>query len=171
MKFDETDRKAVIRVIQDQLGVRLSPVGRHRKWLRDDEGRSYWILYGEWHGIPEEMMDAEANEPTGGILVLAIRKREALQIFTGPLEPVVRNRSRLSRARQTTGAYQFTMTIRGNWVRINQVPGAALRKLADVPDTQDEKAKDQSIQTAQRQMKRLSPEERRHVVQELAKKK
>jgi hypothetical protein len=173
IKFDEADRSAVIRAIQAQRGVRLSPVRRRRKWLRDEENRSYWVLggYDEWHGIPEEMMDAEADEPTGGFLALAIRKREALQIFFGPVEPIVRNRSRLYRARQTTGEYQyqFTITTRGNRVHIKQVPGAALRELAEVVYPAREKAKDQNAQTTRRLLESLSPEDQRRMLQELTK--
>lgn len=170
IKFDETDRRAVIRAIQDRLGVRLSPVGRRRKWLRDGQGRSYWILggYGEWHGIPEDMMDAEASHPTGGNLVVATRKRQALQIFIGPLEPIVQGRRKLNRARQTTGDYRFTIRTGGNRMHINKVSGTTLRELADVSYTTNDKARDQNVQSARQLLDRLSPEEQRLIIRELS---
>jgi hypothetical protein len=108
-KFDEADREAVIRVIQDRYCVRLTPVGRRPKWLRDDNGKNYWVLGASagWHGVPEEMMDAETKTPTAGKLVIANRSREAIQVFDGPLEPLVRNRNKLSRNK--IGDYQFTV--------------------------------------------------------------
>lgn len=107
MKFDQADRRAVIRALESHLGVQLSPVGRRRKWLRDNDGRSYWVLggYGEWHGIPEEMIDEEVKNPTTGMLVIAKRRREALQVFVGPIDPILRNRNRFYRASRTTGDY------------------------------------------------------------------
>ena len=119
-KFDEIDRKAVIRSVEKSLDVSLSLVGRRKKWLRDDSGKTYWVLggYGEWHGIPAEMMDAEAKNPTGGFIVVAIRHRSAIQIYIGPLKEVVANRGKLLRARKTTGDYQFTYRKRGTRVVI-----------------------------------------------------
>ena len=62
-KFDETDRSAVVRNVERTLGVTLSRVGRRRKWYSDEAGKSFWIIggYGEWHGVTEEMMDAEVS--------------------------------------------------------------------------------------------------------------
>jgi hypothetical protein len=172
IKFDEADREAVIRAIEDRLGVRLSPVGRRRKWLRDGDGRSYWVLggYGEWHGIPEEMIDAEAKNPTTGMLVIANRKREALQVFVGPVDPVVRNRHRLYRARKTTGDYQFTLTQKGARLHINQVPGFALTELSTFGYTADEKAKDQGIHAAKGLLRKLTKEQIAEFLRDLDKK-
>ena len=173
IKFDEADREATIREVQNCLGVRLSPIGRRRKWLRDDDGRSYWVIggYGEWHGIPEEMFDAEAKAPTDGILVFANRRREALQVFLGPLEHLVRNRSKLYRARKTTGDFQFTVTQKGARLHINQVPGFTLKELATFGYTADEKANDQSVHAVKGLLRKLSKEQITELLRDLDEKK
>ena len=76
-KFDETDRRAVIDELGRHLGVQINRVGRRRKWLRDRSGRNYWVLggYADWHGIPEEMMDAEVADPSNGFVVIAMRRQ------------------------------------------------------------------------------------------------
>lgn len=108
-KFDETDRQAVIDMLSGHFGVRLQPVGRRTKWLRDDTGRKYWVLggYEEWHGIPEEMMDEEVSSPSKGYIVITIRHPSTIEIFIGLLTLLVAARAHLNRASQTTGDYQF----------------------------------------------------------------
>lgn len=131
VRFDEIDRRAVIDSLSRQLGVRLTVVGRRRKWLKDEFQRHYWVIggYGEWHGIPAEMMDAEVASPSGGILAIAMRLRQAIQIYVSPLAPFVDARSALNRARKTTGDYQFTYTKRGIHLVIDQAPSIALSDL------------------------------------------
>ena len=90
-KFDETDRSAVIDELGRRLGVQINRVGHRRKWLRDHSGRNYCVLggYADWHGIPEEMMDAEVADPSDGFVVIAMRRQSDMEIFLGPLAPLV----------------------------------------------------------------------------------
>ena len=169
-KFDETDRRAVIRVLEEELDICLSRVGRRRKWLRDEEGRDFWVIggYDEWHGIPEEMMDACIDKSCDGVLVFAKRERGALRIFTGPLEPVIRNRRKLYRAHRSSGDYQFTVAQRGDRIHIKQIPGATLRRLTSSPYAEHDKAKDQKMAELRKLFDQLSPDERRHLMQSCA---
>ena len=41
VKFDETDRRAVIDELSPHLGVQINWVGRRRKWLLDSSGGNY----------------------------------------------------------------------------------------------------------------------------------
>ena len=60
-KFDERERKKVVRELETALGITLSLVGRRRIYRADEAGRRYLILggYGEWHGVPSEIVEAE----------------------------------------------------------------------------------------------------------------
>jgi len=53
VKFDEYDRKKVIAELEKTFQVKLSPIGRRRKYLRDTTGRRYCVLGGvrrlAWH--------------------------------------------------------------------------------------------------------------------------
>lgn len=144
-KFDETDRQAVIDMLSRHFGVRLQPVGRRRKWLRDDAGRKFWVLggYEDWHGIPEEMMDAEVISPSRGYIVIAIRHCSTIEVFIGPLTSLVAARAHLSRASQTTGDYQFKVEKKvekhGTRLLIKQVPNAALSELTTFSFNETEK--------------------------------
>lgn len=122
-KFDETDRDAVVSELTTRRGVNLSKVGRRRKWFQDAEGWNYWILggYGEWHGIPEEMMEAELEAAEPGFLVIATRRKADIEIFVGSLKPLTNNRKKLSRAAKTTDDYQFTFTKHGSHLIIDQL--------------------------------------------------
>ena len=52
-KFDEQDRSKVISEIEEYFNTRLSRVGSRRKYLKDENGKSYWVFggYEDWHGI------------------------------------------------------------------------------------------------------------------------
>lgn len=81
-KFDETDRRVVVDALSRQSGLQLERVGRRRKCFRDDEARCYRILggYGEWHGIPEEMMNEEISSNSDGLLMISMRKKSVQRI-------------------------------------------------------------------------------------------
>jgi len=100
-KFDETDRRKVIAEIETHFGVKLSPVGTRRKYLQDQTRRTFWVFggYEDWHGIPAEMMEAEEKRNAEGILVVAKRGRTRIDIYTGPLLPLIKNKKSLSHTR------------------------------------------------------------------------
>ena len=166
-KFDETDRRAVIDALSHHFGVRLARVGRRRKWLRDDAGHSYWILggYGEWHGLPEDMMDAEVSSPSDGFIVIAMRQRSVMEIFIGPLAPLVAARPKLYRASKTTGDYQFTFKKRGACLIINQVPSASLSDLTGLSFDDTEKDSLKRFQEVEKLIGALSEDEREELLE------
>jgi hypothetical protein len=171
MKFDETDRRAVIDALSRHFGVRIEPVGRRRKWLRDNAARSYWVLggYGEWHGIPEEMMDAEVSRPSGGFFVIAMRHRSTMEIFISPLVPLVAARAKLNRASQTTGDYQFTFKKRGTHLIIDQIPNATLSELTGFSFDKTEKDSLARFRKAEKLVGALSEDELKKLQDELKK--
>lgn len=167
VKFDETDRRAVIDELGKRLCVRLQPVPRRRKWLRDELGRNHWVLggYGEWHGIPNDMMDAEVASGTGGFIVVAIRHEATLEIYIGPLAPLVENRRKLFRS--NTGDYQFTFRKRGSSLIIDPIPGVVLSNLAKFSFGNAEKSSLQLRRDAEKLIDELSEQERRELLETL----
>ena len=119
-RFDSLDRNRVIRAVEEYYGVKLEKVGRRRKWLQDESGRNWWILggYGVYHGVPEEMMEAEQKALTAGMLIIAARKLTDIDIFSGSAEKLCKNRNRLYRAGKTTGDYQFNIHTSGSPPRL-----------------------------------------------------
>lgn len=168
-RFDQTDRRAAIRKLELALGVSLKPVGRRRKWLKDEEGRSYWVIggYGEWHGIPEEMMDAEIEKPSGGYLVIAMRHKAAMQIYIGSLAAIVNARDKLYRASKSTGDYQFTYRKRGTSIVVEQSPSIRLADLASFEYSDSMKASDKRVAEASRLFESLSDEQKQELLASL----
>jgi len=168
-KFDETDRRAVVDALSRHLGARLKAVGRRRKWLHDDSNRNYWVLggSGEWHGIPEEMMDAEIAAPSDGSIVIATRHQSAIKIFIGPLAPFVEARGTLYRASHTTGDYQFTCKERGAHLVIEQAPDVRLSEIATIPFDKLEKESVARSRDIERLLNGLSETERSALLKKL----
>lgn len=168
-KFDKIDRKRVIRALEDHYKIKLSEVGRRLKWLQDEEKRNYWVIggYGEWHGIPEEMMNAEIDSPTEGILVIAARRKASMDIFVGGVDALVKGREKLYRARKTTRDYQFTYTIRGSHLFINQLPTVSLEKIEELPYEAKEKENDKKTEDIKKLLEGMSKEERAKVIKSL----
>lgn len=171
-KFDETDRRAVIDEIGRHLGVQLNPVGRRRKWLRDRSGRNYWVLggYADWHGIPREMMDDEVADPSDGFIVIAMRRQSDMEIFLGPLAPLVAGRRKLYRTNQSTGDYQFTFRRRGSHLFLDQDASVILYSLASFSFDETEKESKKRVEEVVKQLAALPEDEQQRLLKELLKK-
>ena len=171
-KFDETDRRAVIDELSRRLDVQISRIGRRRKWLRDHSGRNYWVLggYADWHGIPEEMMDAEEADPSDGFVVIAMRRQSDMEIFLGPLAPLVAARRKLYRANQSTGDYQFTFRRRGSHLLLDQDSSVTLSSLVNFSFDETEKESKKRVEEVVKQFAAFPEDERRELLKELLRK-
>lgn len=169
-KFDETDRRKVIAEIESHYQVKLTRVGTRRKYLQDQNKRTFWVFggYEDWHGIPAEMMEAEEKRNADGVLVVAKRGRTRIDIYTGPLLPVIKNKKNLAHTQK--GEYQFNIRQRGNSLTINEVPGLHLSALGTASYTTEEKATDKAFEEIETIFgKKLSPGAREKLLAELSK--
>lgn len=169
-RFDETDRHKVIAEIELHFGIKLSPVGTRRKYLRDQNKRTFWVFggYEDWHGIPAEMMEAEEKLDAEGILVIAIRGLTSIDIYTGPLKPLIKSKKTLSHTKK--GDYQFNIQLRGNSLSVREVPGLHLTRLGTTTYPTEEKTANKKIEKVEAFIRRLSPGARTELFAELSKK-
>jgi hypothetical protein len=167
-KADELDRERVIHALEERLSIRLTRAGSRRKWLRDNEGHSYWVLVGsgDWHGIPQDMMNSEVEKPSAGMLVIASRLRDRLRIFIGPLDALAAARRKLPR--NAAGDYQFNVTNQGTRLFIREVREATLRELPAEAYSAADKEKDEFTRSIKRLLAKLSPDERAQLLREFA---
>jgi hypothetical protein len=169
-KFDETDRRKVIAEIESHFEVKLTPVGTRRKYLQDQNKRTFWVFggYEDWHGIPVDMMEAEEKRNFDGILVVAKRGLSKIDIYTGSLLPLIKSKKTLSHTKN--GEYQFNIRLRGNSLSIHEVPGLHLSRLGAASYSMAEKTSDKKIEKVEAIIRRLSPEARNQLLEELSKK-
>jgi len=167
-KFDEQDRRKVIADIEDHFGVTLTRVGSRKKVLRDQNDNTYWVLggYDDWHGIPLEMMEDQARQKADGRLVVAKRYKGRIDIYVGSLRPLVSKRSLL--AHTTKGDYQFNIRIRGNHLFIKEIPDYSLQKLGSAEYSDTTKEADQRREELRVLVEKMSPEEMRALLLQLA---
>lgn len=128
-KFDESDRENVIKEIESCFGVKLSPVGTRKKYLKDQNRRTFWVFGGveQWHGIPLEMMEAEERSNVDGVFVIAVRDQSRIIIYTGNLMPIIKGKKKLSQTK--SGDYHFNICTRGDLLLIKELPGFYLSRL------------------------------------------
>jgi len=165
-KFDETDRDKVISEVERHFGTKLSRVGRYRKFLQDPSGKSYWVLggYEDWHGITSDMLKEEQSRATGGVLVVSKRHKSTIDIFSGPLGPLIANSRDLSHTQ--AGDYQFNITIRGNSMTVKEIPTLTLRKLGATQEVGP--ALTPALREVEALLAKLSPEERSKLLEQLS---
>lgn len=136
-KFQNQDREELIRIVEEHYNIRLSKFGRRQKWMRDNSGRFWWVLggYDRWHGIPEEMVEAEQESPANGMLVVGLAKWGPrgidLEVFSGRTETLVREKNRLSLSEK--GEYNFVHDIEGDNMYIIGVNGVRVAMLKRIP--------------------------------------
>ena len=101
-KFDEQDRKKVISEVEKHFDVHLSRVGSRRKFLEDSSHKTYWVIggYEDWHGIPPDMFEQEEKRNSNGVLVIAKRHASRIDIFSGSLQSLIINKSKLSHTKK-----------------------------------------------------------------------
>ena len=134
-RFQEQDRTRVVRAIEENWEIRLKKVRGYRKWLQDASGKSWWVLGGkDWHGIPEKMMEAELENPTNGMLVVAYTGPAPttvdFEVFAGPVEPLVTARNNLSLGKVGRGyQHHFVCVIKEMGTRM-QITGKASAYIA-----------------------------------------
>ena len=165
-KFDETDRSKVISEVERHFGTKLSRVGRYRKFLQDPSGKSYWVFggYDDWHGITSDMLKEEQERATDGVLVVAKRHKSTIDIFTGPLRPLIVNSRDLSHTQ--TGDYQFHIAARGNSITIKEVPTLTLKRLGTAQEAGP--ASSPKLKEIEAILAKLSPEERTRLLEQLS---
>ena len=113
-KFDELDRKTVIRELEKALDVELRPVGRRRKYLEDQSGRRYLLFggYGEWHGFSQKIADQEVEYGRADSLLVVVRRfGDSLEVSIGPLVALIKNREKLHKTQ--AAEFNFNVQLRG----------------------------------------------------------
>ena len=97
-KFNGSDRLQTVRAIEQFLGVNLSKIGSHRTFLEDETGTPYLVLggYGDWHGIPPEIVgDARSKHPHGK-LMLAKHEGVRIKVYAGSLDALLQRTDSLA---------------------------------------------------------------------------
>ena len=165
-KFDEADRSKVIAEIERHFGIKLSRVGKYRKFLQDPSGKSYWVFggYEDWHGISSEMLKEEQARATDGVLVVAKRHKSTIDIYIGALKPLIANSHDLSHTQ--TGDFQFNIAVRGSSITIKEVPALTLKKLGAPQEVGP--AVSPEFREAEAMLAKLSPKERKQLLGELS---
>lgn len=152
--------------MEQHFGTKLSRVGKYRKFLQDPSGKSYWVFggYEDWHGITSDMLKEEQSRATDGVLVVAKRHKSTIDIFAGPLNPLIANSRDLSHTQ--TGDYQFNIAVRGNSLTIKEIPALTLRKLGAPQEVGP--AVSPEFKEAEAMLAKLSPEERLRLLEQLS---
>jgi hypothetical protein len=133
-KFNEQDRKIIIKEIERIRDESLSRVGRFRKLLRS-KGRKYYCIVGgkgNWHGITDSIFERIDREAHQSFLVVVLKKAGYYKIYMGRFAPMKNNSSELLHSEQDV--YQFHVDEDGDRICVREVEGYCL-ELESVIDT------------------------------------
>lgn len=161
-KFDDLDRRRVIDAVQNHYGVQLQKVeSRRPKWLQEASGRNWWVLggIGFFHGVPEKMMEHEKHSKVEGMLVIAYKKSNDMDVFAGPLGPLVSARNKLPRAAQPPREFKFNVEMSGTRMRCIEVPNVVLGRLLTIPHSAEDRKRDKTLNEFQKSVSTMSREE------------
>ena len=130
-------------------------------WQQDESGKDWWVLggYEDWHGIPREMIEAELQAPTEGMLVIAERRRSTIEVFDGPVHQLCKAKDKLHLSSDTQN-YTFNCKIHGDYMKVVEVvPEFILRKRFSISYGEDEKERDKQLHEVKKILMRMSKEE------------
>lgn len=81
-RFDDVDRDKVISEMEKALQIKLTKVGRRRKYLQDQNGVRYCIFGGDdWHGLPEDVVTAELSKDYSSKIVVASKAAQHVNVI------------------------------------------------------------------------------------------
>ncbi len=78
------------------------------------------------------MMEHEKEAQIEGTLVITEKKCTSIEVFVGLLRQLVSSKDKLSQAKKT-GAYQFTVKVRGDLMQCVQAPAVELKRITSIP--------------------------------------
>ena len=131
-KFDNKDRGRVVTVLEDEIGSKLTQVGSRQKYFKDELDNRYVVLggIGDWHGIPDDVVDDIKSCAQNSYLVIAIKKQSTLKIFRGSMEPFLKALNQLPRT--VKDHYTFNIDERADYLKVREAPSVSLDFLKEV---------------------------------------
>jgi hypothetical protein len=160
IQFDDYDRKKVISELEKNFQVKLSSIGRRKKYLRDAAGKRYCVFgrSGDWHGIPEEIVQAEESSPGDSVLVIAKKYMKSIDIYCGSLGNLIKEKSRMTFTKDRQ--YEFNIQLQGSSLFIKEISGLALTKLGESQYSEVEKKSEKVTDEVMAIYKKLSTEQK-----------
>ncbi len=134
-KFGDHERDRVIERVETLKNTKLTPVPNYKKFLKGSDESYYCIVggSGDWHAIPKQVMEQAERNYSKFSLVIARLLRTKIEIYEGPIKPLVDSRCSLTRTEQ--GDYQFDLNIpTDETLSIKQISGARFRKVDEFVD-------------------------------------
>ena len=167
IKFDNTDRRHVVEILEKELGSRLLRVGRRHIYLKSEAGDRYVVLGGtdDWHGIPDDVMDdVEQNYPQSN-LVVAVKNRSSLKIYWGEISPLLKFLGDLDRP--GNNKYTFHVDERHTHLSIREVRDVTLEFLKEVPHSETDRTQSKSKAETEKLIDGLTLEEKQALLRDL----
>lgn len=120
-RFDEQDRRLIIREIQKRHDNHLTNVGRYRKLLKADSGTYYCVLGGQedYFGISEGIVEEIREEALQAYLIVGAKMKDRIEVYSDEFEPVIESLEDLIYT--SKGDYQFHTSRREGRICIREV--------------------------------------------------
>lgn len=166
-RFGDAERSRAVYELEKALNVKLIPIRPYKKWLRDNDGNRYCLVggYGDWHGIPSEVLSPQQERGKTQLVVVRMLKDKA-ELYIGPLDPLVENKHMLPRS--SGGEYHFNIrSASGGCLRIMELSGYSLKKILEFPCLALEKEDDKHIYEAIKKLQKLPPQAREALITRL----
>lgn len=130
IKFSDDERDPVVQRMETLKTIKLTLVGRKRKFFKGSDESYYCIVggRGDWHAIPEEVMAQENTTGASVYLVIARWLKNRIEIYGGLLKPLFDSKESLSRNKRGDFQFELKMPVDGT-ISIKQVPTAKFSKI------------------------------------------
>lgn len=166
-KFDEDDRRAVVRWLEERGSISLRRTKKYRKLFEDANGRLYLVLgaYDEWHGVPKKLLNMEAEKLDAAVLVIARRYPGSIEIFQGNLADLAQREDALH---YMSGQCDFHTCEHSDQMLVKECTSVVLDKVGEFPFGMSEKAASKKRHQALELFKRLGPAEKAELLKKLS---
>ncbi len=167
LKFDNTDRRHVVEEIERHIASKLSRPGRRHIYLEDESGNRYVVLGGidDWHGIPDDVIEAVEQHHPHSYLAIAIKNRNSLKIYYGAIEPLLKSLKNLNRPGDNK--YTFHVDEHRDHLVIREAHSVTLDFLSEILHSESDRKQIKSKVEIEKLLEMMSSKEREEFLRKI----
>ena len=132
-RFDETDREEVFEELERLWGTKYGKIKSSRKFRGSGDGNKVCVIggYGNWHAIPEEVLNQDRENTDKTVIVFAAREKEVIELYRISASAIFQYKNKLTHKNKVY--YFHIRAIRDGKITLKEIEGISLQRFHAFP--------------------------------------